>query len=65
MKTVTLDFELYEKELKAAYESGKSNGTDLVTRADELLREVTGQRWRENFQSDVYRWLRDYSVNFK
>lgn len=65
MKTVTLDFETYEKELKEAYDKGLNKGTDLIKRADELLREVTGRRWRENFQGDVYRWLSDYSESWK
>jgi hypothetical protein len=65
MKTITLDFETYEKELSQAYEKGKANGTDLVKRADELLRDVTNHKWRENFQYEIYSWLRDYSESLK
>lgn len=67
MKTITLDYETYKKELQDSYDKGRANRTDayLIKKADELLREATGAGWRYDLKNDIDLWLRDYSQSSK
>lgn len=59
MKTITLDFEVYEDELNSEYERGKANGTEGMKKANKLISSIVKRDYSIKEQ-EFYIWLRDY-----
>lgn len=59
MKTVTMDFEIYKKELEVEYEKGKTNGTEGFKIATRLIKSIIN-RDHSVKEQEFYIWLRDF-----
>ena len=61
MKTITLDFETYEKELKTEFVKGETQGTLALPEAKELLIKVSNKDWYTgNLEKDIWNWVAKY-----
>lgn len=56
MKTITLDYEIYEKELKEAFEKGQ--GGEAFKQAKEIIRKIVSGDYSLTKQQMLI-WLRD------
>lgn len=58
MKTVTIDFDVYVKELEAAYTNGLGDAYPLISEAEKLIAKMIHADARD----EAYRWLREVGI---
>jgi len=59
MKTITLDFETYEQELKDQFKKGQD--LKAIEDAKDIFKNLLNQDTSKDWKTEIYKWLRNYT----